>query len=201
MNKQNLTSVLLFSGIVAVPYLYYLLEKERYGTFENYLNDVSTRVQLGVESVTTGTIESRVASFIAGIEKFRSRPYPDPPNQSLKYSIGYGHQIIDGDGLTLSSVISQQQGLQLLKSDCEIAISCVSSSVNVQLTDNQFIALASLCYNIGCTNFKSSTLLQYLNSGNYSSAVTEFGRWIYSNGNILQALIDRRNLEKELFLT
>ena len=45
------------------------------------------------------------------------------------------------------------------------------------LTQNQFDALTSMTYNIGCGNFKSSTLAKEINAGNSGKAPSEMMRW------------------------
>lgn len=75
----------------------------------------------------------------------------------------------------------------------------VNDLVIVELNQNQFDALVSLCYNIGKGAFQGSDLLKKLNQGDYSGASMEFSRWVYSNGSINAALADRRAVEQDLF--
>jgi lysozyme len=73
--------------------------------------------------------------------------------------------------------------------------------VRVPLTENQYSAVVSLVYNIGGTNFRTSTLLRKLNKGDYDGAANEFRRWVYAKHMVLGGLVARRERERELFLT
>jgi lysozyme len=139
------------------------------------------------------------AGLIAKEEGFSSKVYPDPPGQNEKHSIGYGHQLVDGDGFDLSSTISQPDAFALLISDLDSYAAFVDGRVTSDLTANERAALYSFCYNIGEGAFASSTLLRDVNSGDLGSASGEFDRWIYSNGQISTALQNRRNDEQALF--
>jgi lysozyme len=112
-------------------------------------------------------------------------------------TIGYGHT----EGVTWGQTITQTQAEELLKQDLNYFEQDVSSLLTVPVTDNQFAALVSLCYNIGTGAFAESTLLRFLNQGDYSGAAEQFGRWVNGGGKEMAGLIFRRSLERELFLT
>jgi lysozyme len=78
------------------------------------------------------------------------------------WTIGYGHVILPHESFT---EITEQQGEYLLIKDVRIAEDCINSNALVVLAQNQFDALVSLVFNIGCAAFKASTLLKILNSG------------------------------------
>jgi lysozyme len=196
MNKIALA--LLGTGFLAVAY-YYFTRKTDSEDVVQFGDSIVTRINLAVNTIT-GTYLDKALSLIANQEGFSSRAYPDPPNQNQTYSIGYGHQIRQGDGLSLDSVVTETVALQLLAADAGSADACVGSSVTVPLNDNQRAALVSFCYNVGCGAFKSSTMLQYLNAGDYGDAANEFSRWVYANGIVVDALVSRRGTEKGLFL-
>ena len=60
-------------------------------------------------------------------------------------------------------------------------------------------ALVSWTYNLGPTNLKSSTMLKFLNTGNYEEIPTQIKRWNKAGGKVLQGLIRRREAEALLF--
>jgi lysozyme len=75
------------------------------------------------------------------------------------------------------------------------------NTVGVELTQNEYDALVSLCYNIGSGNFVSSTLVKMLKAGEPKSEVAkQFLRWDKAGGKPLAGLTRRRNAEAELFL-
>lgn len=77
--------------------------------------------------------------------------------------------------------------------------------ISVKLTDNQFSALGSLCYNIGITEFKTSTLLRLLNKSDFKGAADQFAVWNKGRENgqlvVKAGLVKRRASERKLFLT
>jgi lysozyme len=75
------------------------------------------------------------------------------------------------------------------------------NTVGVELTQNEYDALVSLCYNIGSGNFVSSTLVKMLKADEPKAEVAkQFLRWDKAGGKPLAGLTRRRNAEAELFL-
>lgn len=153
----------------------------------------------GASGVGTVNARALAASLIAGFEGFAPKAYPDPPSQTTKYSIGYGHSIVAGDGFTVFSTISEGDALALLQADLETFATCVDNAVTVPLGPEQAAALYSFTYNEGCGAFQGSTLLRLLNAGDYAGADAEFARWNIANGSILPALVSRRASEAAEF--
>src|SRR5271157_1170997 len=141
------------------------------------------------------------ATIVKGFEGFSATAYPDPAGQTKTYSIGYGHQIVPGDGLSTSSVITEAQGSAFLTSDLKAATNTVSNSVTAPLEPTQQAALISLAYNIGGNNFKNSTLVSDLNNGNTAAAAAQFNNWVYAGGTVNSTLVSRRTQEQALFST
>ena len=74
--------------------------------------------------------------------------------------------------------------------------------VQVPINDNQLIALSSFAYNEGPGAFQTSTLLKLLNSGaDINIVANEFDKWVYAGGKVSPGLKNRRNAEKQLFLS
>ncbi|WP_151745496.1 lysozyme [Acinetobacter calcoaceticus] len=118
------------------------------------------------------------------------------------WTIGYGttrypngKRVSEGDRCTL------EQAKAYMQHDLKIFERAVNSSVKVPLKQNQFDALVSLAYNIGVGAFKHSTLLKKLNSGDYTEAENQFDVWVNAGGKRLQGLVNRRAMEKKLFLS
>lgn len=83
----------------------------------------------------------------------------------------------------------------------QAAIPCVKKYVKYdKLTQHQFDALVDFTFNVGCGNFRGSTLLKKLNQGDVSGAANEFPKWQYAGGKVLAGLVRRRAAEKALFL-
>ncbi|MBL4860894.1 MAG: lysozyme, partial [Acinetobacter sp.] len=65
---------------------------------------------------------------------------------------------------------------------------------------NQFDALVSLAYNIGTGAFSGSTLVKKLNVHDIRGAADQFDVWVNAGGKRMQGLVNRRTVEKALFL-
>lgn len=73
------------------------------------------------------------------------------------WTIGYGHtyNVKEGD------IITEAQATEFLMEDISNAVDIVAgSTMDVELTQNQFDALVSFTYNVGVKNFSDSTLLR-----------------------------------------
>lgn len=137
--------------------------------------------------------------FIAKMESYSRKAYADPAGQTVTYSIGYGHQIVAGDGFDTSSEISEPDAWALLQSDLDTYVNCVNNGVTVDLSAPQLAALYSFCYNEGCGAFQKSTLLKDVNAQNFGDVANQFARWDIAGGQVSDALVDRRSKEADLF--
>lgn len=115
-------------------------------------------------------------------------------------TVGYGST---GDHVYLGMTITEPEAERLLRLDLTRFEDSVSKSVKVTLTDNEYGALCSFAFNVGCGAFESSTLLRRLNAGEPKPRVfsEELPRWSKANGKTLQGLLNRRNAEIELALS
>ncbi len=117
-------------------------------------------------------------------------------------TIGYGTiKYPNGTRVKLGDKITKAQALEYKQHDLKEFESTVNTGVKVPLTQNQYDALVSLSYNIGSGAFKGSTLLKKLNSGDYKGAADAFLSWVNAGGKKVQGLVNRRQKERELFLT
>lgn len=142
-------------------------------------------------------INDKTLNFIKDYEKWRSCAYFDAVG---KLTIGYGHLIKPDENFTSDSCITEEQGLQLLKNDLLTSSNCIERIVHVPLTDNQFGALVSWTFNVGCGAATNSTLVSKLNAGILENDICEqLRRWNKGNGKILAGLVRRREDECSLF--
>lgn len=96
--------------------------------------------------------------------------------------------------------LTKTTGEALLKEDLKSHEICVNSAVSyAKLTANQFSALTSFVFNLGCGSLRSSALLRKLNSGDVAGASNEFKKSVYSGGRYFQAWVRRREAERKLF--
>lgn len=113
------------------------------------------------------------------------------------WTIGYGHT----RGVRSGEVITSEQADALLSDDLSASERAVERSVTVPLSQQQFDALVSFTFNFGEGNLHDSTLLKKLNAGDSAGAADEFLRWVNADGKKLPGLVERRNAERQLFLS
>lgn len=134
------------------------------------------------------------------------------PDASGFETIGIGHLLteeelftgtilIDGLLVPWTNGLTDTAAHILLSQDIGWAQDAVNEKVYVQLAQNQFDTLVSFVFNIGETNFSSSTLLKVLNEGNYTEVPTQLKRWNKSNGHVLNGLINRRQYEIDYWMS
>ena len=147
-----------------------------------------------------GAAVDKIKELIGGAEGERLTVYQDGGGV---WTVGIGHLIGPADGLfpyTDRREITEAEMQALFEADTAEARACVDSSVIVPLTENQYAALVSFVFNVGCIAFRSSTLLRLLNGGDYYAAADQLDRWVNDNGVRVGGLVARRQLEKETFL-
>lgn len=136
---------------------------------------------------------------IAGFEGFSLNAYI--PTIGDVPTIGFGST----SGVKLGDKIDVSTALERLESDTKRAQRGVASCVNVPLTQNEFDVFTSFAFNVGNTNFCTSTLVKKLNQLDYDGACKELLRWdkktYYVNGvrhvTTLPGLTKRRQKEYE----
>lgn len=162
-------------------------------------------------------------------EGFRSKPYMDVVGI---WTIGYGTLIKDPNGrpyrgeaerdvvyALYPEPISESTASEILDEEIDSYVKCVDKHAK-NCTPNQRDALISLCYNIGTTAFKNSTLLKHHNSGqrlptsltrdiaimksqtreSIPNAPDQFIRWSYANGRWVKGLFNRRLEERSVYI-
>lgn len=111
------------------------------------------------------------------------------------WTVGYGST----KGVTEGMTITQEEADARLKTDVIAAEKCVNNCVAVPLSQNEFDALCSFAFNLGCGALRGSTLLRKLNDSDYDGASAEFKKWDHAGGKVLAGLTKRRADEAELF--
>ena len=133
------------------------------------------------------------AQFIEPHEGRRLRTYVDPVGVN---TVCVGHTIAAIPGAAYTELECDL----LLLSDLIPVVIGVSKLAQVALTDEQWVACASLAFNIGMGAFAKSTLIRKLNAGDIDGAAGEFERWRLAGGQVLPGLVVRRAREARLFL-
>ena len=116
------------------------------------------------------------------------------------WTIGYGST---GEHVYPGQIITEPEAERLLRLDLARFEDCISTCVKVLLNDNEYGALVSWAFNVGCGAARDSTLVRRLNAGEPKERVfcEELPRWAKANGQTLQGLLNRRNAEIALALS
>lgn len=132
--------------------------------------------------------------LIKGFEGLELKAYPD----GNAYSIGYGSQTYEnGTPVKAGDTITKERAEKLLEYHVTRFANTVNTYVNVSLSQGQFDALVSFAYNVGDGAFRNSTLLKRvnINPDDFASISTEFRKWVYYKGKVLDSLVKRRESE------
>lgn len=135
--------------------------------------------------------------LIKEFEGFRAAAYICPAGVT---TIGYGTTRINGSPVKMGLKITTTEADQFLEEDLKTFEDVVNNSVSAEINQNQFDALVCFVYNVGGANFKKSTLLKLVNSGNFIEAADQFLKWNKAGGKTLPGLTRRRQAERDLFL-
>ncbi|SPU27858.1 Phage-related lysozyme (muraminidase) [Candidatus Bartonella washoeensis] len=143
------------------------------------------------------TISKEGLALIKQWEGLRLQAYKD---LACVWTIGYGHTSEAGRPFVRKGMrITQEQAEAILREDLKQFEKTVEEAVMVSLTDEQFAALVSFCYNVGTKAFCNSTLLKKLNKGDYEAVPEELQKWNRVGGKRLQGLANRRAAEAGLW--
>lgn len=152
-----------------------------------HFTDRYTQIEENIMAIAKSTLD-----FITKEEGARNKAYKD--SKGL-WTIGVGHLIKSDEQHLINATLTDEQVEDLLKSDLKWCSEAVESSVKVPLSQHQFDALYSLCFNIGETNFKKSTVVKKINENDLKGAADAILMW-----NKPAVLINRRQRERALFL-
>jgi lysozyme len=145
------------------------------------------------------TAEQIADTLLRHLEGCVLHPYQDSAGY---WTIGIGcRYLLDGSTVTADTPpITNDQADALLDAALKGTMARVDAAVKVPLEPAQRAALYSLAYNIGCTNFERSRLLEALNAGHTLEAAGYFADWKMAGGKVDKGLVNRRAYERGVFL-
>ena len=138
-------------------------------------------------------VSPRGLALIKSFESCRLTAYQD---QHGVWTIGWGHT---GPEVVAGLWWTQAHADVQLEIDAHGAVNAVNRSLDVAVNQNQFDALVDFTFNLGAGNEAHSTLLYYINAGNFVSAAAEFPKWNHVGGVPNAGLARRRAAEQALF--
>lgn len=136
-------------------------------------------------------------AFITQGEHREYTAYADPALGWKVPTICDGHT---GPDVKRGMVATDQMCDAWRASDAQVSVRAIQRcSPHAQLTQPQFDALVSLVHNIGPTAYCSSTIARKVDQNDYAGAAPQFDRWVYSGGQKLRGLVNRRAAERKLW--
>lgn len=146
-------------------------------------------------------ISKKGVDLIKSFEGLRLKPYLCSAKVP---TIGYGNTFYEnGSKVTLKDeAITEARATELLEWSLKKFEQYVDSYCIDSISQNQFDALVSFCYNLGPANLKSSTLLKKVNKDpNDPTIRAEFMKWNKAGGRALAGLTRRREAEANLYFS
>ena len=139
-------------------------------------------------------------NLLAELEGVVLNPYKDSVGIP---TIGIGSTYYeDGTKVTMKDkAITKERAIQLAKNVVKSFEARVNKSILLPMTQNQFDAMVLLCYNIGESSFARSSVVRNFNAGNLQKAADSFLLWNKAGGKVSKSLTNRRQKERNLFLT
>lgn len=151
--------------------------------------------------MAAGTIAGSlaIASFLItgnngndGLEGVRYKPYKDVVGV---WTVCYGHT---GKDIIRNKIYSDAECRALLDKDLSNVAWQVNQVVTFDIPVEMRGAIYSFVYNVGIGNFRSSTMLRKINSGDIAGACNELKRWNKAGGVVWKGLATRREIEREV---
>ena len=124
-------------------------------------NRPQTRRDLVVASKGAMKTSENGVKIIKSFEGLELTAYPDPGTGGDPWTIGYGTT----RGVTQGMVVTAEEAEELLVDDLVAYERAVMTLLPVEMTQGEFDALVSFCYNVGPTALEESTLRKRLLAG------------------------------------
>lgn len=140
-------------------------------------------------------VTAHTDDFVAAFEGFREVAYSD---QGGRWTVGYGST---GPDIIKGVRFSREQARLRLHDDLVSVSRNISKYIKIDLNPHQSDAVLSLSYNIGARHFIESAVLRLINQYHLPEAADRFLKWDMVDGKVINGLVRRRRMERDLFLT
>lgn len=134
---------------------------------------------------------------LTGLEGLCVRPYKDSVGV---WTVGIGHtasQSPDPSKMDPQAYLTVKECIDMLKSDILKYTTPLNKALTTEVSQTQFDALTSWCYNIGVGGMQKSSVIKYINGGMSNDMIASaFMMWSHPS-----EIINRRRKEVKLFLS
>jgi lysozyme len=110
-----------------------------------------------------------------------------------------GKVIINGKYVRWKDGLTPQQCDDLLRQDLHETEMCLHGYTTPRISQNQYDALVSFTFNVGCSAFRGSTLRKMVNMGRFDEVPAQLMRWVYAGGKEVTGLKNRRVYESKMW--
>ncbi|MGB6128862.1 MAG: lysozyme [Psychrilyobacter sp.] len=130
-------------------------------------------------------------------ESFKGKAYTCPAGV---WTIGWGFTRVNGIKVKEGDIMPLEVAdIELIK-QLRTYENVVRKAIMIKkINQNQYDALVSLCYNIGGSSFRRSSLIKLVNSRNFIGTCRIFNIWSKVGGQRSKGLLRRRMSERNLF--
>jgi len=116
------------------------------------------------------------------------------------WTIGWGFTRVKGIKVKEGDILTLEEADIELKKQLKIYENLVKKVIMIKkINQNQYDALVSLCYNIGGSSFRRSSIVKLVNSRNFIEACRIFNLWSKPAQKRSKGLLRRRMPERNLF--
>ena len=187
-DNSNLNPATQFDSVISVEGI-----QSSNDSISNYTKIPSTRLNFSLSATKFGGGGS-ISEVMENLSQFdiSETAYQDSEGN---WTIGVGHLIKETEAHLYWATLKAHEVQHLLKRDLKPCERFLTTDLGQPLTQNQFDALMSLCFNIGVDQFAGSEVIRQLNKGNHQKAANAILNW-----NKPAELINRRQKERKLFL-
>lgn len=132
------------------------------------------------------------ATYLQQLEGLRLMPYADGNG----FSIGFGHFIESGEEWMLNG-ITQDQADSIFETDLRNVEDAINSTITAGLTQPEFDGLCMFAFDIGYTNFPSSSLARIINAGQTPKQIHDYWLTTWVGSPAKSILLARREKEAD----
>lgn len=200
--KNQKSKVTLFSVVVAlfliIVFIWRKIFPKREGQDDTPMIDDLTNTMIILNPFMSA--RKTAESIIKKYEGLRLKAYLDSAGIP---TIGYGViTYSNGTKVKMGDLITKEKAESEFKHHFDKFFNDVQSRLKVSVSESQLASLVSFAYNVGINALLTSTLWKKLHANEPKKVVAdEFKKWVYAGGNKVQGLVNRRESERNLFLT
>ena len=143
-------------------------------------------------------VSKECLKMLAHHEGVRQKPYKCPAGL---WTVGVGHLIGDGKSLpdSWNKTFTLDEVYDILAKDVARFERGLERYLPIELSQNEYDAILSFCFNLGLGTFQRSTLRQALLRGDKITAIQSLLKYNKAGGKVLKGLDNRRKDEAALF--